>query len=111
MSIASAINAIQSSARLETIRAQERYRLRRMVEATDDALNRLEQMNLSGRDRLGRVGPLVAAQLGGIPHAEEIRLSPQARVQDALDAVFELQERLLEQQRLGIPDDAELEAS
>ncbi len=111
MSISRAIDEIQIRARFETLRAQDRYRLRRMVQATDDALNRLEQLNLSGRDRLGRVGPLVAAQLGGIPHADEIRLSPQARVQDALDAVFELQERLLEQQRLGLPDDAELEAS
>jgi hypothetical protein len=72
-----------------------RYAFLRMLDATDRALGRLEEMNRDGvkwiseaeRGRLREV-------LDGLPSACLEVLSDSDRVQEVLDSVFEVQERL-----------------
>lgn len=74
---------------------RRRYAFYRMLQATDRALWRLEEMN---RDGVKTVPPPVRAELrhlaGGMPDHVREPLQEIGKVQDTLDRVFEVQERL-----------------
>lgn len=74
---------------------RRRYAFQRMLKATDRVLWRLEEMN---RDGVKTVPPPVRAELrevvGTMPVQVREPLHECAQVQDALDSLFEVQERL-----------------
>lgn len=74
---------------------RRRYAFLRMLQATDRVLWRLEEMN---RDGVKTVPAPVRAELrhvaGGMPDHVREPLRDTGKVQDTLDSVFEVQERL-----------------
>ncbi len=74
---------------------RRRYAFRRMLKATDRALWRLEEMN---RDGIKTVPAPVRAELRDLvetmPNHVREPLSDCSHVQDTLDSMFEVQERL-----------------
>src|SRR6202158_5169179 len=74
---------------------RRRYAFQRMLEATDRVLWRLEEMN---RDGVKTVRGAVRAELRGVVEAmpNHVRepLRDGGQVQDTLDSLFEVQERL-----------------
>jgi len=91
----------QTSSRIEqqetSLRRQmrRRYAFQRMLEATDRVLWRLEEMN---RDGVKTVPAPLRAELRGVaetmPNHVREPLRDAGQVQDALDSLFEVQERL-----------------
>ena len=81
---------------------RRRYAFQRMLEATDRVLWRLEEMN---RDGVKNVPKRVRAELravaGKMPSHVREPLRDSGHVQDTLDSVFEVQERLF---RWRFPD-------
>ena len=88
----SRIEQQQSALRREHRR---RYAFQRMLEATDRVLGRLEEMN---RDGVKTVPKRVRAELrsviGSMPSQVREPLRDCGHVQDTLDSLFEVQERL-----------------
>jgi hypothetical protein len=76
-------------------RNRRRYAFYRMLHATDRVLSRLEEMN---RDGVTKVPGPVRAELrelvGVMPNHVREPLRDSGQVQDTLDSVFEVQERL-----------------
>jgi hypothetical protein len=74
---------------------RRRYVFQRMLEATDRVLSRLEELN---RDGVTRIPPRVRTEVRELAGAMPGRLSEPLRdtgqVQDTLDSLFEVQERL-----------------
>src|SRR6266849_11057664 len=74
---------------------RRRYAFQRMLEATDRVLWRLEEMN---RDGIRTVPRKVRAELrqvvGTMPDHVREPLRDSGHVQDTLDSIFEVQERL-----------------
>jgi hypothetical protein len=74
---------------------RRRYAFQRMLEATDRVLWRLEEMN---RDGIRTVPKRVRAEIrevaGAMPHQVAEPLRDSGHVQDTLDSLFEIQERL-----------------
>jgi hypothetical protein len=74
---------------------KRRYAFQRMLEATDRVLWRLEEMN---RDGVKTVPAQVRAELRGLgetmPNKVREAMRDAGQVQDALDSLFEVQERL-----------------
>jgi hypothetical protein len=103
----------QTSSRIEkqesALRRQNRrrYAFQRMLEATDRVLWRLEEMN---RDGVKTVPAPVRAELRGVvetmPNHVREPLRDRGRVQDTLDSLFEVQERLF---RWRYPDWQDIE--
>jgi hypothetical protein len=81
---------------------RRRYAFQRMLEATDRVLWRLEEMN---RDGVKTVPKRVRVELrevvGSMPQNVREPLRDSGHVQDTLDSVFEVQERLF---RWRFPD-------
>jgi hypothetical protein len=81
---------------------RRRYAFQRMLEATDRALWRLEEMN---RDGVKIVPPPVRAELREVVETMPIHIREPLRdcvhVQDTLDSLFDIQERLF---RWRFPD-------
>jgi hypothetical protein len=77
-------------------RNRRRYAFQRMLEATDRLLWRLEEMN---RDDKKSVGPALRADLrrlaATMPASVREPLRDGGQVQETLDSLFEVQERLL----------------
>lgn len=100
--IDSTSNRIEQHLRALRRENRRRYAFQRMLEATDRVLWRLEEMN---RDGIKTVPKRVRAEIREVAEAmpdqvaEPLRESGQ--VQDALDHVFEVQERLF---RWRFPD-------
>ena len=88
-------------------RNRRRYAFQRMLEATDRVLWRLEEMN---RDGVKTVPVAVRAEIRGVVEAmpNQVRepLRDGGQVQDTLDSVFEVQERLF---RWRFPDWEDIE--
>jgi hypothetical protein len=82
----------QSAIRRENLR---RYAFHRMLEASDHVLWRLEEMN---RDGVKTMPKRVRAEIGevvaGMPAHVREPFRDSGRVQDTLDSLFEVQERL-----------------
>lgn len=103
----------QTSSRIEkqetALRRQNRrrYAFQRMLEATDRVLWRLEEMN---RDGVKTVPAPVRAELRevveGMPNHIREPLRDGGQVQDTLDSLFEIQERLF---RWRFPDWEDIE--
>ncbi len=74
---------------------RRRYAFHRMLQATDRVLWRLEEMN---RDGVKTVPPRLRAQIrevaGSMPDHVRAPLRDTVHVQDTLDSLFEVQERL-----------------
>ena len=74
---------------------RRRYAFLRMLQATDRVLGRLEEMN---RDGVKTVPAPIRAELrdvaGAMPDHVREPLRDSGKVQDTLDSVFEVQERL-----------------
>jgi len=74
---------------------RRRYAFHRMLKATDRVLGRLEEMN---RDGVKTVPKPVRAEIRGVVEAMPSRIREPLRdtvaVQDMLDSLFEIQERL-----------------
>ncbi|HEV2218684.1 MAG TPA: hypothetical protein VGV88_14080 [Candidatus Dormibacteraeota bacterium] len=74
---------------------RRRYAFQRMLEATDRVLWQLEEMN---RDGVKNVPPVLRAELKEavelMPHHVREPLRTDGPVQDTLDSLFEIQERL-----------------
>jgi hypothetical protein len=81
---------------------RRRYAFHRMLEATDRVLWQLEEMN---RDGVKTVPAPLRAELrdvvGAMPNHIKEPLRSEGHVQDALDSLFEIQERLF---RWRFPD-------
>jgi hypothetical protein len=74
---------------------RRRYAFQRMLEATDRVLWRLEELNRDGVSRVPRrVRAEVRAVVGTMPERLSEPLRDNGQVQDTLDSVFEVQERL-----------------
>ncbi|HVH65658.1 MAG TPA: hypothetical protein VM674_06435 [Candidatus Acidoferrum sp.] len=88
-------NHIDRAGRAARRSKRRRYAFLRMLQATDRVLWRLEEMN---RDGVKTVPAPVRAQLrdvvGAMPDHVREPLSDSGKVQDTLDSVFEVQERL-----------------
>ena len=88
----SRIEEHQSAVRRENLR---RYAFQRMLEASDRVLWRLEEMN---RDGVKTVPKHVRAEIrqavGAMPNHVREPLRDSGQVQDTLDSLFEVQERL-----------------
>jgi hypothetical protein len=77
-------------------RNRRRYAFQRMLEATDRVLWRLEELNRDGVTSVPkRVRKEVRAVVSTMPAAAREALRDRGKVQDTLDSVFEVQERLL----------------
>jgi uncharacterized Zn finger protein len=91
----------RTSSRIEQVQAalrrhnRRRYAFQRLLEATDRLLRRLEEMN---RDGVKTVSPKVRAELRelGTSMPDHVRsaLRDSGKVQDTLDSLFDVQERL-----------------
>jgi hypothetical protein len=85
-----------------------RYAFYRMLRATDRVLWRLEQMNLDGIVELPLdVQQRMRASLADLPASCMEAYVVSARVQDVLDSVFEVQERLFCWANVERPDGEE----
>lgn len=88
----SRIEEHQSAVRRENLR---RYAFQRMLEASDRVLWRLEEMN---RDGIKTVPEQLRAEIreavGAMPNHVREPLHDSGQVQDTLDSLFEVQERL-----------------
>jgi hypothetical protein len=91
----------QTSSRIErqesSLRRQNRrrYAFQRMLEATDRVLWRLEEMNRDGVKTVpGRVRAEIREVAGNMPSHVREPLRDGGHVQDTLDSLFEVQERL-----------------
>jgi hypothetical protein len=74
---------------------RRRYAFQRMLEATDRVLWRLEELNRDGVSRVPRrVRAEVRAVVGTMPERMSEPLLDNGHVQDTLDSLFEVQERL-----------------
>ena len=74
---------------------RRRYAFQRMLEATDRVLWRLEEMNRDGiRTVPRRVRAELRAVVGTMPDHVREPLRDSGHVQDTLDSIFEVQERL-----------------
>lgn len=74
---------------------RRRYAFQRMLEATDRALWRLEEMNRDGVKTMPRQARAEILELGqSMPSRIAEALSDTGQVQDTLDSLFEVQERL-----------------
>src|ERR1051326_3213129 len=83
-------------------RNRRRYAFQRMLEATDRVLWRLEELNRDGVTRVPkRVRVEVREVVSTMPALARDALRDGGKVQDTLDSVFEVQERLL---RCRYPD-------
>jgi hypothetical protein len=86
---------------------RRRYAFQRMLEATDRVLWRLEEMN---RDGVKSVPARVRAELRGVvqtmPNHVKEPLRDSGQVQETLDSLFEVQERLF---RWRYPDWEDIE--
>ena len=95
----SRIEQQQTAVRRENLR---RYAFQKMLQATDRVLWRLEEMN---RDGVKNVPPKVRAELRELvdtmPRQVRASLNDSSHVQDTLDSLFEVQERLF---RWRFPD-------
>src|SRR6266566_2296458 len=88
----SRIEQQQSALRRENRR---RYAFQRMLEATDRVLWRLEEMNRDGVKTVPkRVRAQIRAVAGTMPSHVREPLRDGGQVQDTLDSLFEVQERL-----------------
>ncbi len=77
-------------------RNRRRYAFQRMLEATDRVLWRLEELNRDGVTTVPRkVRAEVREAVSTMPAVARDALRDQGRVQDTLDSLFEVQERLL----------------
>src|SRR5689334_14418071 len=77
-------------------RNRRRYAFQRMLEATDRVLWRLEELNRDGVARVPKsVRVEVREAVSTMPAAARDALRDGGKVQDTLDSVFEVQERLL----------------
>lgn len=77
-------------------RNRRRYAFQRMLEATDRVLWRLEELNRDGVTSVPkRVRTEVREVVGAMPPAIRDVLRDDGQVQETLDSVFEVQERLL----------------
>lgn len=89
-------NHIEEAGRAVRRSNRRRYAFHRMLQATDRVLWRLEEMN---RDGVKSVPAPVRAELrtvaGAMPDHVREPLRDTGKVQDTLDSVFEVQERLL----------------
>ncbi len=84
-------NRIEQQLRALRRENRRRYAFQRMLEATDRVLWRLEELN---RDGVNRVPRRVRAVVGTMPGRVSEPLRDNGHVQDTLDSVFEVQERL-----------------
>lgn len=76
-------------------RNKRRYAFQRMLEATDRVLWRLEEMNRDGVKTVpDRVREEVRGVVGEMPVAIKQALRDGGQVQETLDSLFEIQERL-----------------
>ena len=74
---------------------ERRYGFQRMLRATDKVLWRLEEMNRDGVKTLSdRERSEIRETLGDLPQPCRDVLRDSERVQDVLDSIFEVQERL-----------------
>ena len=74
---------------------RRRYAFLRMLQATDRALWRLEELNRDGvRTVPKRVRAEICEVVGGMPDQVAEALRDTGQVQDTLDSLFEVQERL-----------------
>lgn len=74
---------------------ERRYTFQRMLRATDRVLWRLEEMNRDGVKTLSRADRAdIRTSLDELPGQCRDVFKDTERVQDALDSVFEMQERL-----------------
>lgn len=93
---------------------RRRYAFHRMLQATDRVLWRLEELNRDGVMVVPkRVRQEIRALVSSLPEEMGDTLGDSARVQDALDGVFEVQEQLFRWRFPGWHDwdpDAEAEA-
>src|SRR2546421_6358793 len=81
---------------------RRRYAFQRMLQATDRVLWRLEEMNRDGVKTVPRrVRAELRAVAGAMPDHVREALRDSGHVQDTLDSVFEVQERLF---RWRFPD-------
>jgi hypothetical protein len=81
---------------------RRRYAFQRMLEATDRVLWRLEEMNRDGVKTVpGRVRAELREAVETMPHHVREPLRDGGHVQDTLDSLFEVQERLF---RWRFPD-------
>jgi GTP cyclohydrolase I len=88
---------------------RRRYAFQRMLEATDRVLWRLEEMNRDGVKTVPkRVRAEVRELAGSMPQQVREPLRDSGQVQDMLDSVFEVQERLF---RWRFPDWHDFEPS
>jgi hypothetical protein len=86
------IEQLQEEIRLENDR---RYAFQRMLKATDRVLWRLEELNRDGVKTLSNEQRgEIREQIGELPEACLDAFRDSDRVQDTLDSVFEMQERL-----------------
>lgn len=87
-----------------------RYSFYRMLHATDLVLWRLEELNRDGVKTIpDPVRGAIQEQLAELPiRCKDVYRGSEA-VQDALDSVFEIQERLFEWNGPARPDDDDLE--
>jgi hypothetical protein len=77
-------------------RNRRRYAFQRMLEATDRVLWRLEELNRDGVTSVPKkIRVEVREVVSAMPEAAREALRDSGRVQDTLDSVFEVQERLL----------------
>ncbi|HEY3587067.1 MAG TPA: hypothetical protein VGK85_07940 [Myxococcaceae bacterium] len=83
-------------------RNRRRYAFQRMLEATDRVLWRLEEMNRDGVKTIpGPVRAELREVVGTMPNRIREPLRDGGQVQDTLDSLFEVQERLF---RWRFPD-------
>src|SRR6266508_638559 len=88
-------NRIEQQLRALRRENRRRYAFQRMLEATDRVLWRLEELNRDGVNRVPRrVRAEVRAVVGTMPGRVSEPLRDNGHVQDTLDSVFEVQERL-----------------
>ncbi|HLQ60560.1 MAG TPA: hypothetical protein VK131_01720 [Candidatus Acidoferrales bacterium] len=74
---------------------ERRYAFYRMLRGTDRVLERLEEMNLEGVQALpDEVRRELEEVVSGLPENVQKPVPESARVQEALDGLFEVQERL-----------------
>jgi hypothetical protein len=74
---------------------RRRYAFQKMLEATDRVLGRLEELNRDGVSRVPkRVRTEVREVVGAMPEPLRAPLRDSGQVQDTLDSLFEVQERL-----------------
>ncbi|MGH7862811.1 MAG: hypothetical protein ACRENM_08265 [Candidatus Dormibacteraceae bacterium] len=74
---------------------QRRYRFQRLLQATDEVLWRLEEMNLAGERRIPDPSRLeFRDSLEELPEDYQRIYRDSEVVQETLDSIFEIQERL-----------------